>query len=353
MVGCGGDTVHRCVHILYMECSMILVCGAGGFIGGHLVKRLVQEYGEEHVIAVDIKPIQDWWQTFPCINVDSTDLRDPHLVSDVMSERPEWVINLAADMGGMGFIENNKAACMVSSLINTNLLREIVNRRCVTRYFFASSACVYRADAQGSLTPTGLREDHDVYPAQPEDGYGWEKLFAERMCLAFAADHSVDCRIARFHNVYGPFGTWDGGREKAPAAICRKVAEAIIFERSTIRVWGDGKQVRSFVYIDDCIEGIMRMLYSSSQEILNIGSDESVTIDELISLVENAAGLAPGYLHRDHELNSPQGVRGRNSDNTKINKILKWSPQTRLCVGIAETFDYVAEELRRSQRAKR
>jgi nucleoside-diphosphate-sugar epimerase len=249
------------------------------------------------------------------------------------------VYNLAADMGGMGFIENNKALCMLSVLINTHLLQSAQEAN-VQRFFYASSACVYNADKQRSEDVVPLKEE-DAYPAMPEDGYGWEKLFSERMCRHFREDFGLTTRVARFHNVYGPHGTWDGGREKAPAAICRKVIHALETGADEIEIWGDGRQTRSFMFIDDCIEGIMRIMHSRIEEPINLGSDELTTINGLVDMVEDIAGAK--FKHK-HNLSAPKGVNGRNSDNTLINKYLGWAPSIRLRDGMERTYHWIYEE---------
>jgi GDP-D-mannose 3', 5'-epimerase len=255
------------------------------------------------------------------------------------------VFNLAADMGGMGFIENNKARCMLSVLINTHLLMA-ASESAVGRFFYASSACVYNIEKQRSAAVTPLREA-DAYPAMPEDGYGWEKLFSERMCRHFEEDFGLPCRVARFHNVYGPYGTYRGGREKAPAAICRKVIEAKRSGKHEIEIWGDGKQTRSFTYIDDCLEGIGRIVESEVHEPLNLGSDELVTIDELVSMVEEIAGVE---LTRTYRLDAPKGVNGRNSDNSLIQSRLGWAPAIRLRDGLRATYQWIESEMEREER---
>ncbi|MCP5025130.1 MAG: NAD-dependent epimerase/dehydratase family protein, partial [Actinomycetia bacterium] len=248
----------------------------------------------------------------------------------------DQVYNLAADMGGMGFIENNKALCMLSVLINTHLL-QAANDGGVGRYFFSSSACVYAAGKQTDPDVTALAEA-DAYPAMPEDGYGWEKLFSERMCRHFREDFGLVTRVARFHNVYGPYGTWQGGREKAPAAICRKIAEAKLSGRHEIDVWGDGLQTRSFMYIDDCLTGVRKLMDSEVVEPVNLGSAELVSINGLVDLVSDIAGIE---VERHHDLSAPQGVRGRNSDNTLINELLGWEPTISLRDGMAQTYDWI------------
>ena len=311
----------------------IIVAGAGGFIGGHLVRELIKDGNQ--VRAVDIKPINEWFQVFNEADNLVMDLRLKENCDKAVVGCEE-VYNMAADMGGMGFIENNKALCMISVLINTHLL--IASRDYgVKRFFYSSSACVYNAKKQKSTSNPGLKET-DAYPAQPEDGYGWEKLFSERMCRHFMEDFGLITRVARFHNVYGPHGTFDGGREKAPAAICRKVIQAGITGNKEIVIWGDGKQTRSFTYIDDCIKGIKDIMYSNIEEPINLGSSEMVSINGLVSMVENIAGIK---LNRIYDMSAPKGVRGRNSENTLIQKYLNWQPSTPLKEGLKKTYDWI------------
>jgi len=250
------------------------------------------------------------------------------------------VFQLAADMGGMGFIENNKALCMLSVLINTHMLMAS-HEAGVKRYFYSSSACVYAADKQLAFDLAPLKEE-DAYPAMPEDGYGWEKLFSERMCRHFYEDFGLESRVVRFHNVYGPMGTWIGGREKAPAAVCRKVLEARHSGRHEIEIWGDGHQTRSFMYIDDCTRGVLDIFQSEIREPINLGSSEMVTINQLVDLVEDLAGIK---LKRSYNLNAPKGVNGRSSDNTLIRKYLGWEPSIRLRDGMAETLAWVEQQM--------
>lgn len=318
---------------------MILVTGAGGFIGGHLVKRLRDEVGGSNIRAVDIKQPSDWYQRFPEVTNRTLDLRNKDACQRAM-KGVDVVYNLAADMGGMGFIENNKAACMLSVLINTHLLQAAVDQG-VQRYFYASSACVYAAGKQVDIEVTALKEE-DAYPAMPEDGYGWEKLFSERMARHFREDLGLETRIVRFHNVFGPLGTFDGGREKAPAAIIRKVIDARLRGLDHIEIWGDGHQTRSFMYIDDCVEGILRIMESDIRDPINLGSSELVSINELVDIVEELAGV---QLERKHDLTAPQGVRGRNSDNTMILRELGWEPSTPLREGMAKTYDWIYQEM--------
>src|SRR5687768_1873740 len=284
-----------------MKSDTIVVCGGGGFIGGHLVADLLRE-GHTNIRSIDEKPFDEWYQLFP--NVDNQQLNLQEKDTCIRAVKGASVVyNLAADMGGMGFIENNRALCMLSVLINTHLLMA-AREAGVERYFYASSACVYNADKQRSADVVPLKEE-DAYPAMPEDGYGWEKLFSERMCRHFREDFGLQTRVARFHNVYGPLGTWEGGREKAPAAICRKVLQALASGDLSIDIWGDGKQTRSFTYIDDCIHGINLIMDSDIAEPLNLGSSELVTINGLVSIVEEIAGVR---LQRRYQLDAPKGV---------------------------------------------
>ena len=327
-----------------MKDGLVVVAGGGGFIGGHLVARL-REQGYTRIRSVDVKPLDDWYQRFDDVDSRQLDLRRIDHCDQAVDGASE-VYNLAADMGGMGFIENNKAACMLSVLINTHMLQSALGAG-VERFFYASSACVYAAGKQRDPNVTALREA-DAYPAEPEDGYGWEKLFSERMCRHFTEDFGLDTRVARYHNVYGPFGTFDGGREKAPAAICRKVAEAEILDRPEIEIWGDGKQTRSFTYIDDCIFGTEAIMDSDLAEPVNLGSATLVTIDDLVSIVEEIAGVS---LARRYKPDAPTGVRGRNSDNTKLKAALGgWEPSTALRDGLEVTYRWVRDEVR-AQRA--
>ncbi len=319
----------------------ILVAGAGGFIGGHLVERLL---GEGHEVrAVDSKPFGEWFQRFDHADNQQHDLREAHACLEAVKGVDE-VYNLAADMGGMGFIEANKALCMLSVLVNTHLLVAARNHG-VERFFFSSSACAYPTHKQSETTVTALKEE-DAYPAFPEDGYGWEKLFSERMCRHFMEDFGLITRVARYHNVYGPEGTFTGGREKAPAAICRKVAEAKLSGRHEIEIWGDGKQTRSFMYIDDCVEGTMKLMGSAVEEPINLGSAELVSIDELVDTVEDIAGVK---LERRYNLDAPKGVRGRNSDNTLIRERLFWEPSVSLRDGLERTFAWVHDQIAKGE----
>jgi nucleoside-diphosphate-sugar epimerase len=319
----------------------ILVCGAGGFIGGHLVAHLRKSHPAWLIRAVDIKPYDEWYQRHEGVdNRSHYDLRDRGCCMKV-AEGCGTIYNLAADMGGMGFIENNKAACMLSVLINTHLLQAAKEHN-VNHYFYASSACVYAADKQTEPQVVALREE-DAYPAMPEDGYGWEKLFSERMCRHFHEDFGLDIRIARFHNVYGPHGTWDGGREKAPAAICRKVAMAKLTGKHEIDIWGDGTQTRSFMWIGDCIEGISKLQTKLIPDPINLGSSELVSVNRLVTIVEDIADIR---CHRNYQFDKPKGVRGRNSDNTLIKQYLGWEPSTKLADGLAKTYEWVFNQLK-------
>jgi nucleoside-diphosphate-sugar epimerase len=313
------------------------VTGGGGFIGGHLVNRLLREGAS--VRAVDQAPVEQWHQASGEVENLVLDLTRAEACERALTGATT-VYNLAADMGGMGFIEANKARCMLSVLINTHLLQAAVLHD-VERFFFSSSACVYAADKQ--LTPDiePLKES-DAYPAEPEDGYGWEKLFSERMCRHFTEDFGVLTRVARYHNVYGPHGTWEGGREKAPAAICRKIAEAKLSGHHEIEIWGDGEQTRSFMYVDDCVDGTRRLMDSEISVPINLGRSEMVTINELVSIVEEIAGIE---VRRQYDLDAPKGVRGRNSDNTMILDRLGWEPSISLREGMEMTYRWIFDQV--------
>ena len=317
----------------------ILVTGAGGFIGGHLVKRLIEQ-GHE-VRAVDIKDFNEWYQHYP--EVDNFCL-DMSLKENCfkMTEGTDSVINMACNMGGMGFIENNKALCMLSVLVNTHMLMACKEFN-VKKYFFSSSACAYNKDLQDQPTISGLKES-DAYPANPEDGYGWEKLFSERMCRHFLEDYGLDVKVARYHNIFGPNGTYDGGREKAPAALCRKIIESILENKNTIDVWGDGKQTRSFLYIDDCVDATLKLFNSEFHGPINIGSEEKVSINEMISKIEK---ISNQKVSKNYQLDKPKGVRGRNSDNTLIRSQLNWDPKYTLYQGLEKTYDWIFQELKK------
>jgi GDP-D-mannose 3',5'-epimerase len=318
--------------------DLVVVCGAGGFIGGHLVADLMQQ-GFKRIRAVDIKPLENWYQQFLEIENIQSDLKERPACERACRDA-RYVFNLAADMGGMGFIENHKAECMLSVLINTHLLLAATHAH-VERYFFASSACVYAAQKQTLAQIAPLKES-DAYPAMPEDGYGWEKLFSERMCRHFSEDYGIQTRVARYHNVYGPHGTYDGGREKAPAALCRKVIQAKLSGDLIVPVWGDGEQTRSFTFIDDCVFGTKLIMDSNHEEPINLGSDELVSINQLIDLIEKIADI---QVERQYQLDAPLGVRGRNSDNTLIQNKLSWKPSTSLREGLEKTYHWIYEQM--------
>ena len=320
--------------------SRILVCGAGGFIGGHLVADLRRQ-GVKNIRAVDQKPIGDWYQRFDDVENFQLDLSLLDACEKAV-EGCDVVYNLAADMGGMGFIELNKCLCMLSVLINTHLLMA-AKKHGAQRFFFSSSACVYNADKQRDPNVTALKEE-DAYPGLPEDGYGWEKLFSERMCRHFTEDFGLTTRIVRYHNVYGPMGTYDGGREKAPAAICRKVIEAELNGTPEIEIWGSGEQTRSFMYIDDCLKGSQEIMRSESITFpINLGSSEKVSINRLVDIVEEIAGIK---LRRRYNLSAPKGVNGRNSDNALIQKMLGWEPSIPLKVGMERTYSWIYDQMK-------
>jgi GDP-D-mannose 3',5'-epimerase len=328
-----------------MNDKTILVGGGGGFIGGHLVAEL-RKQGCKHIRVVDIKPFDQWYQLFDDVENVQADLKLRESCRAACKGVDE-VYNLAADMGGMGFIENNKALCMLSVLINTHLL-QAAHDFGVGRYFYSSSACVYNADKQKSEDIVPLKEE-DAYPAMPEDGYGWEKLFSERMCRHFREDFGLTTRVARFHNVYGPHGTWDGGREKAPAAISRKVIDAKHTGKHEIEIWGNGRQTRSFMYVDDCVKGILMLMHSNVEQPINLGSDELTTISNLVDMVEDIAGIK---LTRKHNLSAPKGVNGRNSDNTLIKKLFGWEPGIRLREGMEKTYHWIEGEYLKRKRGE-
>ena len=319
------------------ENDSVLIAGGGGFIGGHMVGRL-REAGVRNIRVVDIKPCSEWYQVFDDVENLVLDLQGLDACMQAV-DGMDAVYNLAADMGGMGFIETHKALCMLSVLINTHLLMASRDHG-VGKYFYASSACVYNADKQRDPNVTALKEA-DAYPAMPEDGYGWEKLFSERMCRHFSEDFGLTARMARFHNVYGPLGTWDGGREKAPAAICRKVIEARHCGNHKIDIWGDGKQTRSFMYIDDCTMGLDKIMSNPVLEPINLGSSELVSINQLVDIVEDIAGIE---LERHYQLDAPKGVNGRNSDNALIQEYLGWEPSITLRAGMEKTYAWIEGE---------
>jgi len=317
----------------------VLVAGAGGFIGGHLVKKLMTE-GHE-VIGCDIKPVDFWFQNF-CDKSFTLDLKEIEHCLNV-TKGVDFVYNLACNMGGMGFIENNKAECMISVLINTNLLRASI-KNSVKKFFFSSSACAYNINMQNKSFVEGLKES-SAYPAMPEDGYGWEKLFSERMCRHFTEDFGLQTRVVRYHNIYGPFGTYDGGREKAPAALCRKIAMAKILKKKEIEVWGDGEQTRSFLYIDDCLSGTQSVFKSDKIGPYNVGSEEQVSINQMINIIEK---IADHKVLKRFDLTKPKGVRGRSSNNDLIKKDIGWQPSINLQSGLEKTYEWIYNILKES-----
>ena len=320
-----------------MKKNKYLVCGAGGFIGGHLVKNLMEE-GHE-VVCADIKPKHLWFQFYEENENYDFDLKEYENCLKV-SENVDYIYNMACNMGGMGFIENNKAECMLSVLINTNLLRaSLINN--VKKYFFSSSACVYNGTKQKNTFIEGLKES-DAYPAEPEDGYGWEKLFSERMCRHFSEDFGLETRVARYHNVYGPLGTFDGGREKAPAALCRKIINAKLNSEKKISVWGDGEQTRSFMYIEDCISGTKNLFSNKFSEPFNIGSEEQVSINQMIEIIED---IAKYKVNKEYELDKPKGVRGRSSNNDLVREKLNWDIEYKLKDGLEKTYKWIYDEI--------
>ena len=316
------------------------VAGAGGFIGGHLVNRLINN--GHNVVAVDIKKKEEWFQINDSSkNFFECDLKILKNCEDTI-EDIDVMINLACNMGGIGFITSYKAECMLSVLINTNLLMQAKEKK-VKKYFYSSSACIYPTNIQSDQKSVALKED-TAYPANSEDGYGWEKLFSERMCKHFYEDFNLEVRVARFHNCYGPYGSWYGGREKAPAALTRKFVEAKIKGKNEIEIWGNGEQVRSFMYVDDCLVGVLKLIDSDFRDPINIGSSEDVTINEMADILEKISGIKP---KRKYKLDAPRGVFNRNSDNTLIKKALKWEPSIKLADGLKATFDWIFKEYKR------
>ena len=304
----------------------ILICGAGGFIGGHLVGSFLKE--DYDIVCADVKPFHNWFQYFENCKNFSLDLKDYNNCLKITKDI-DYIFNMACNMGGMGFIENNKTECMLSVLIK--------------KYFFSSSACVYNSNKQNNSFVDGLRED-DAYPAAPEDGYGWEKLFSERMCRHFQEDFNLETRVARYHNVYGPTGTYDGGREKAPAALCRKIINAKLSSNNTIDVWGDGEQTRSFMFIDDCIEGTKKLFFSEYSDPINIGSEEQVSINQMIDIIEEIAEIK---LQRNYQLDKPLGVRGRSSNNDLARLKINWDTTTSLKDGLKKTYKWIFDEIKK------
>ena len=325
--------------------SKYLIAGAGGFIGGYLTRNLINE-GHE-VICADLKPIEYWFQNFSSAKNYSFDLKEFENCIKA-TEGVDYVYNMACNMGGMGFIENNKAECMLSVLINTNLLRACIKNN-VKKYFFSSSACVYNASKQKDVFIPALKEE-DAYPADPEDGYGWEKLFSERMCRHFTEDFGLETRVLRYHNVYGPLGTFDGGREKAPAALCRKLINAKLNKDKSIDVWGDGKQTRSFMFIDDCVEGTFKIFNCNSSEVYNLGSSEQVSINQMIEIIED---IGEYKVKKNYQLDKPKGVRGRSSDNEQIKKLLSWEPSISLKKGLEITYKWIYDQINSGENTKK
>jgi len=328
--------------------DLILVTGAGGFIGGALV-RYFKDKGFTRIRAVDKKPLPEWYQEVEGVESLCMDLTsEANCIRAV--EGAHEVYNLAADMGGMGFIERFRIMCLRSILINTNLI-EAAYRAGVQRYFFSSSACAYNVKLQEDANCRALKET-DAYPAYAERGYGWEKLVSEMFCQEYTAERGMKTAIARFHNVYGPWGTWDGGREKAPAAMCRKVIDAKEKGTGTIEIWGDGTQSRSFMYIDDCLEGIDKIMHCDALNAtpINLGTSEMISINELVSVTEKIGGIT---LKRTYDLDAPKGVAGRNSDNTMIKSILGWEPSITIADGLKKTYQWIEQQYQDRKAGKR
>ena len=328
--------------------DLIVLGGAGGFIAGSLA-RYFHDQGFTRIRAVDKKPLAEWYQRVPGVECLCMDLSNEKNCRRACEGAVE-VYNLAADMGGMGFIERFRIECLRSILINTHMI-ESAYRAGAQRYFFSSSACAYNTDLQKDPNCRALQES-DAYPAMAERGYGWEKLMSEMFCQEYWAERGFETHMARFHNVYGPHGTWDGGREKAPAAICRKVIEAKDTGCDEIVIWGDGSQTRSFMYIDDCTQGIDMIMHCDKliATPINLGSSELISINDLVSLAERIGGIT---LKRKHDLNAPKGVAGRNSDNTFIQKILGWEPNTPLEKGLKKTYDWIEQQHKDRKAGKR
>ena len=328
--------------------DLITVAGAGGFIAGSLV-RYFHDKGFTRIRAVDKKPLTEWYQRTPGVESLSLDVSDPDNCRRAVEGAAE-VYNLAADMGGMGFIERHRVDCLRSVLINTHMV-EAAWRAGAERYFFSSSACAYNTDLQKDPKVRALKES-DAYPAMAERGYGWEKLISEMFCQEYTAERGLPTFIARFHNVYGPHGTWDGGREKAPAALCRKVIEARDSGAKEITIWGDGTQTRSFMYIDDCTKGIDMIMHCEKllATPINLGSSELVSINDLATMAEKIGGVK---LTRRYDATAPRGVAGRNSDNTMIHSILGWEPDTPLKDGLAKTYHWIEQQYRDKKSGKR
>jgi len=321
--------------------DLIVIAGAGGFIGGALTRHF-HDLGCSRIRAVDKKPLPLWYQRTPGVECLTLDLSEEANCRRAVEGATE-VYNLAADMGGMGFIERFRIECLRSVLINTHMI-ESAYRAGAQRYFFSSSACAYNTTLQEDPNVRALKES-DAYPAMSERGYGWEKLISEMFCQEYWAERGMKTAIARFHNVYGPWGTWDGGREKAPAAICRKVIEARNSGVHEIVIWGDGTQTRSFMYIDDCVKGIDQIAHCEKliATPINLGSSELIAINDLVSMAEAIGGI---QLRRSHDLDAPRGVAGRNSDNTFIQEILGWEPSLPLRTGLERTYAWIDQQIR-------
>ncbi len=328
--------------------DLIVIGGAGGFIAGSLVKYF-RDKGFTRIRAIDKKPLPMWYQCVPGVESLCLDLSEEVNCKQACEGATE-VYNLAADMGGMGFIERFRIECLRSILVNTHMVEAAYNAG-ARRYFFSSSACAYNTDLQKDPQVRALKET-DAFPAMAERGYGWEKLMSEMFCQEYWHERGMKTFIARFHNVYGPYGTWDGGREKAPAAICRKVIEAKDQNGSTIDIWGDGHQTRSFMYIDDCTKGIDSIMHCEDliATPINLGSSELVSINTLVDLAEDIGGTK---LERVHLMDAPQGVAGRNSDNTMIKQILGWEPDTPLRDGLAKTYAWIERQYQDRKAGKR
>jgi nucleoside-diphosphate-sugar epimerase len=328
--------------------DLIVIAGAGGFIGGALT-RYFHDLGYMRLRAIDRKPLPEWYQRVPAAECLSMDLSEKSNAIQAVEGAAE-VYNLAADMGGMGFIEHFRVECLRSILINTHVI-DAAWRAGAQRYFFSSSACAYNTDLQQDPDVRALKES-DAYPAMAERGYGWEKLISEMFCQEYWAERGLETHIARFHNIYGPHGTWFGGREKAPAALSRKVIEAIDECKTTIDIWGDGSQTRSFCFIEDCVLGIDQIMHCDRliATPINLGSSELISINDLVTMVEEIAGIK---LHRTYDLNAPRGVAGRNSDNTFMQSVLDWEPHTPLRIGMEKTYAWIAQQYADRKAGKR
>jgi len=310
-------------------------------IGSALVERLLSQ-GHD-VRAMDIKPMSQWWRQFD--RAENWDLSDCRSLGEVQEavRGADWVFDLAEHMGGISFIESNRVDCAESIEIGINMLRESA-RAGIQRFFFSSSACIYPTHVQGSTHAIGLKES-DAWPARPEDGYGFSKLYMEELCRNYREDRGLETRVARYHNIYSPYGSWNDGKEKSPAALCRKVAEAKCSGSGTIEIWGDGEQRRSYCYIEDCLDGTLRLMASDFHDPLNIGSDRLVSVNELVSIIEGIAGVS---LKRSYDTTAAQGVRGRNSDNTLCRQVLDWEPQTPLEDGLRNLYYWIEAQVLRA-----